>query len=104
MRNTDLGQRYLLSRDHLVGMKVLDVETGKTLKADSMIGGNQYGAIGHLIVLLTPALWRQGEGENPIRLTQETIVAELLHPIGRRSANTKQNSQRQTSDGEDPLA
>jgi len=84
MTNTYLGQRYPLSRDDLVRMRVLDVETGKTLKADSLIGANQYGEIGHQIALLTPALWRQGEGEKPVRLTQAIILAELFHPLGRR--------------------
>jgi len=104
MEDTAISQRLLLSRTDLADDKVIDVATGKTLKADSLVVANKDGYVGEQIALLSPALWRCVPGEKEVRLTREVLLAKLFHPLGRRRANTTQNSHRQTSDSEDILA
>lgn len=104
MTDTPISERLLLSRNDLADVKVIDVTTGKTLKADSSVVENAEGMIGEQIALLSPALWRCIPGEKEVLLTREVILAELFYPLSRRRANTTQNSRRQTSDSEDHLA
>jgi len=101
MTTTNISQRYLLSKHNLADLKAIDAKTGKTLKADSPVVTNEDGNIGAQIALLTPGLWRLGPDEKPVCLTQEVLLIELYHPLGRRC---EQPHRHQASGSDDPLA
>lgn len=104
MTSSTIGKRWLVPKNELGLMRIIDAKTGKTLKADSPIMENNNGLIGEQIALLTPALYRCTPGEKSMRLTQEVVLIELYHPLGRRHGLTMQENQRLTSDNEDLLA
>ncbi len=76
-----------LTHHQLSASKVIDVETGKTLKADSPIEQDMRGEIGRNILLLAPALYRCNPGQAPIQLVKETVLVKLHKPLGRRRAS-----------------
>jgi hypothetical protein len=104
MTGSYISQRCFIARDGLANMKVIDAETGKTLKGDSPVVEDEYGRIGEQLALLTPSLWRCVPGEKPVRLTQKVLLVGLYYPLGRRRASTAQPSEHPASDTEDLLA
>ncbi|KAI4226960.1 MAG: hypothetical protein L6R36_002774 [Xanthoria steineri] len=79
---------HRLTHNQLSTSRVIDIETGKTLKADSPIEQDMKGEIGRNILLLAPALYRHNPGQAPIQLVKETVLVKLHKPLGRRRALT----------------
>lgn len=96
MTGTSITKKWVLTKEHLTCVKMIDAKTGKTLKAESPLMANEDGYIGQQIAPLAPALRRHLLGQNSVGLTQEVLLVELFYPLGRRRANTVQ-PQRPTS-------
>lgn len=62
---------------------MIEVATGKTLKADSPVTPDGKGDIGDQILVLSPALSRR-DADRFIPLSQAVILVELYYPLGRR--------------------
>ena len=77
-----------LTHHQLSASKVIDVETGKTLKVDSPVQQDERGELGRNILLLAPALYRHNPGQASIQLVKETVLVKLDKPLGRRRAAT----------------
>ena len=78
----------IFSQKHLLSMKLVDIATGKTLKADSPVQANEKGEIGTRVMMLAPALYRCDPGKDPLLLVKPTFVVQLYKPLGRRQAAT----------------
>lgn len=78
---------HRLTHNQLSTSRVIDIETGKTLKADSPIEQDMRGETGRNILLLAPALYRCNPGQAPIQLVKETVLVKLHKPLGRRRAS-----------------
>ncbi|KAL8974352.1 MAG: hypothetical protein Q9197_001397 [Variospora fuerteventurae] len=78
----------IFSQKHLSSMKLVDIATGKTLKADSPVQANEKGEIGTRVMMLAPALYRCDPGKDPLLLVKPTFVVQLYKPLGRRQAAT----------------
>lgn len=81
--------------DNLAVVKMVDIGTGKTLKADSPVEADEKGQIGQQILLLAPALFRCDRGRKPFLLVKAVILVQLYKPLGRRRAVTGVDKQRQ---------
>ncbi|KAL8878706.1 MAG: hypothetical protein Q9192_008385 [Flavoplaca navasiana] len=68
--------------------RLIDIGTGKTLKADSPLQEDERGDIGKEVLLLAPALYRHKQGQTPILLVKEVVLVKLHGPLGRRRAAT----------------
>ena len=68
--------------------RFIDIETGKTLKADSPLQEDERGNIGKQLLQLAPALYRHNRGQAPILLVKEVVLVKLHRPLGRRRAAT----------------
>ncbi|CAO1597179.1 hypothetical protein XANCAGTX0491_000998 [Xanthoria calcicola] len=79
---------HRLTHNQLSTSRVIDIETGKTLKADSPVQQDEMGEIGRNILLLAPALYRHNPGQASIQLVKETVLVKLDKPLGRRRAAT----------------
>ncbi|KAL8653947.1 MAG: hypothetical protein Q9226_003637 [Calogaya cf. arnoldii] len=77
-----------LTHDQLSTATVIDVDSGKTLKADSPIQQDERGELGKHIMLLAPALYRHNPGQARILLVKEIVLVKLRKPLGRRRAAT----------------
>ena len=76
---------YSVSKLSLGRTQLIDVETRKPLKPDSLILSDSSGNIGDRIMTLSPALYRRNKG-NSVLLSQEIILVKLYKPLGRRHA------------------
>lgn len=78
-----LGRRSVTSSD-IPDFKIVDIKSGKHLRADSQVVPDNNGRIGDRLLILTPALVRCRPGSRSVRLSQEAILVELNSPLGRR--------------------
>ena len=78
-----LGKGGAISKDHITEAKLIDVMSGKTLKATSAVVADERGRIGSYIATLAPSLLRYEPHRQPIRLTQEVVLVALDEPLGR---------------------
>ncbi|KAL9007662.1 MAG: hypothetical protein Q9173_007119 [Seirophora scorigena] len=76
----------IFSQEHLSSYKLVDVATGKTLRADSPVQANEKGQIGTPVMMLAPALYRCDPGKDPLLLVKAVFVVQLYKPLGRRQA------------------
>lgn len=67
--------------------RMVDVATGKQLKADSPVTPDRKGNIGDRIMVLAPGLFRQ-DSDRLVPLNPAIVLVELYSPLGRRRAAT----------------
>ena len=85
--NSILG-RYPVTLHDLSETKMIDIKSGKHLRAESQVVPGDGGEIGDQLLVLAPALLRRQSGKKSIRLTQELILVELYKPLGRQGIST----------------
>ena len=93
---TRLG-RTPVTLHQMAFFKMIDVRSGKHLRAESRIVANERGEVGDEILILAPALFRRQSSSQYVRLTQKVILVELYQPLGRRRGNTAQPAQHRAS-------
>ncbi|KAL8736693.1 MAG: hypothetical protein Q9166_000059 [cf. Caloplaca sp. 2 TL-2023] len=82
------GSDSVVALHHPSLAKLIDVETGKTLKVDSPIQSDEKGNFGMQLIRLASALYRQDPGQNGLLLVKEIGLVKLHKPLGRRRAAT----------------
>ncbi|KAL8943816.1 MAG: hypothetical protein Q9216_000809 [Gyalolechia sp. 2 TL-2023] len=80
----------VISQCHLIDLKLIDIATGKTLKANSPVQANERGDIGTRIMILAPALYRYDTGQDALLLVKETVLVQLYQPLGKRQSGSGQ--------------
>lgn len=80
-------KRSTVSKTDLGCYRMIDVATGKQLKADSPVTPDRKGNIGDRIMVLAPGLFRQ-DPNRLVPLIPAAFLVELYKPLGRRRAAT----------------
>ena len=65
--------------------KMIDIKTGKTVKARSIVVQDGERRIGEQVMPLEPSLWRINEKDDDTLLRRETILIELDQPLPKRN-------------------
>ncbi len=79
---------YNFTQQNLSDYRLVDIDTRKTLKADSPVEASGNGQIGSGIMVLTPALYRCDPGRETLQLVKATSLIQLFKPLGRRRGVT----------------
>lgn len=83
MAESSRFKRHSIPKSHLGRYRMIDVETGKSLKPDSPVTPDVSGNIGNQIMTIAPRLCRCNT-DKVVPLVQEVVLVELYAPLGRR--------------------
>jgi len=66
---------------HLAMFRLVEMQTGKTLKSDSKVVPNSHGFVGKAILPLEPSLHRKNRGHESTTLCQACYLVKLDKPL-----------------------